>query len=305
MKTQAAIQAFINNRHSLSLRPTTIRWYQKNLDRFSSFCSELPMEPEPIEEFLVKVVSDEKDETRHAHYRTLRALYHFICRRHRLSNPMDFVDPPRRRKKVRPTLTSSEMMLLLFHAQNLRDRAILCLFIDCGARCGEAASLRKQDIFDDHILVEGKSGQREIPISDETRRLLLALVSDDDNTEFVFRGERGPLTPSGVYQLVKRHMRKAGITGSKLGPHRIRHAFGKHYIKNGGDTRSLQEIMGHASISTTELYVTLSQDEVVAKHHKFTPLRAAHAAAQESFFDTEEAIKEAEAIMASNEEPEE
>ncbi|GAH84981.1 unnamed protein product, partial [marine sediment metagenome] len=192
------------------------------------------MKPEPIEEFLVKVVSDEKDEARHAYYRTLRALYRFTCKRHRLRNPMDFVRPPRRRKKVRPTLTSSEMMQLLAQAQILRDRGILTLFIDCGARCGEAASLRKQDIFEDHIKVDGKTGQREIPISDETRRLLLALVADDGNTEFVFRGQRGPLTTSGIYQLVKRHMRKAGITGSKLGPHRIRHGFGKQYIKNGG-----------------------------------------------------------------------
>jgi len=300
MKTLAAIQSFLYSRRSLNLRPTTIRWYQKNLDRFVSFYpDELPTEPEPIEEFLIKVVSDEKDEARHAHYRTLRALYHFICRRYRLRNPMDFVDPPRRRKKVRPTLTSSEMMQLLFHAQISSDRAILSLFIDCGARCGEAASLRKQDIFEDYIRVEGKSGQREIPISDETRRLLFALVADDDNTEFVFRGERGPLTPSGVYQLVKRYKRKAGVTGSKLGQHRIRHAFAKHYIKNGGDTRSLQEIMGHASISTTELYVTLSHDEVVAKHHKFSPLRVL--TPQESLFDTEQAVKEAEAIIAGEE----
>jgi len=301
MKTQAAIQSFLYSRRSLNLRPTSIRWYQKNLDRFASFCSELPMEPEPIEEFLVKVVSDEKDETRHAHYRTLRALYHFICKRHRLPNPIDFVDAPRRRKKVRPTLTSQEMMQLLYQAQSLRDRAILSLFIDSGARCGEAASLRKQDIFEDQIKVDGKTGQREIPISDETRRLLLALVADDGNTEFVFRGQRGePLTTSGIYQLVKRHMRKAGITGSKLGPHRIRHGFGKLWIKNGGDTRSLQEIMGHASISTTEIYVTLSRDEIVAKHHQFTPLRSAHAAAQESFFDKTKVLAEAEAILESS-----
>lgn len=298
MKTLAAIQSFLYSRRSLNLRPRTIRWYQKNLDRFVSFYpDELPTEPEPIEEFLVKVVSDEKDESRHAHYRTLRALYHFICKRHRLPNPMDFVNPPRRRKKVRPTLTALEMMRILDRAQTLRDRAILSLFIDCGARCGEAGSLRRQNIFDDQIKVDGKAGQREIPISDETRRLLLALVASNGDSEFVFCGQRGPLSTSGIYQLVKRHMRKAGITGPKLGPHRIRHAFGKHFIKNGGDTRSLQEIMGHASITTTEIYVTLSQDEVVAKHHQFTPLRSAHAAAQESLFDTNLAVKEAEEIL--------
>ncbi|GAH80217.1 unnamed protein product, partial [marine sediment metagenome] len=66
----------------------------------------------------------------------------------------------------------------------------------------------------------------------------------------------------------------------------------------GGDLRSLQEIMGHAHIGTTQKYTSLNLSDVVAKHHQFTPLRAAHAAAQESFFDKGQAIKEVEEILA-------
>lgn len=299
MKTLAAVQSFLRNRQALNRSPKTLEWYEGKLRMLAARFTELPTEPEPIEEFLITSVPDEKDETRHGYYRTLKAFYRFTCKRQRLSNPMEFIDPPGRRKKVRPTLCSHEMMLLLAGAQSLRDRALLTLFIDTGARLGEAASLRKQNIFDDCIKVNGKTGEREIPISEETRRLLVMLIATDGKSDYVFQGERGPLTRWGIYRIVKIHMRKAGISSPKLGPHRIRHGFGKNFIKNGGDTRSLQEIMGHTNISTTEKYVDLSRDEIVAKHHQFTPLRSALAAAQVSMFnDGDGVLKEAEAILA-------
>jgi site-specific recombinase XerD len=151
--------------------------------------------------------------------------------------------------------------------------------------------------------VDGKTGEREIPISDETRRLLLALASGNGKDDFVFHSQRGTLTPSGMYQIVQKHMLKAGIAGPKLGPHRCRHAFGKNYIKNGGDTRSLQEIMGHTNISTTEIYVELSKDEIVAKHHLYTPLRSVHAAAQYNLLDKACVLKEAEKILEERRAP--
>ena len=297
MNTLAAIQSFLQNRRALNRRPKTLEWYEGKLSRFADLYPELPTEPEPIEEFLANVVPNEKDETRHGYYRTLKAFYCFLCKRHRLSNAMELIDPPSRRKKVRPTLASQEMMQLLTQVQSLRDRAILSLFIDSGARSGEASSLRKQHIFEDYIKVDGKTGEREIPISDETRRLLLALVGCNGKSEFVFQGQRGPLTRSGMYQLVRRYMGKAGITGPKMGPTRIRHAFGKHYIKNGGDSRSLQKIMGHMNITTTEIYVELSREEVMAKHHKYTPL--SRMTSQLSFLDSdkEQAVREAEKIL--------
>lgn len=297
MKTQAAVQSFISNRRAINRSPKTLEWYEGKLRMLAARFDELPTEPEPLEEFLTTSVPAEKDETRHGYYRTLKVFYRFICKRRRLSNPMEFIDPPVRRKKVRQTLSSQEMMRLLAGVQSLRDRTIVSLFIDTGARLGEAASLRKQNIFEDCIKVNGKTGEREIPISEETRRLLMTLIASDGKSDYVFQGERGPLSRWGIYRIIKNHMRKAGISSPKLGPHRIRHAFGKHYIKNGGDTRSLQKIMGHTNISTTEIYVELSRDDIVAKHHQFTPLRSVQAAAQVNMFAAD-AVREAEAILA-------
>ena len=133
-------------------------------------------------------------------------------------------------------------------------------------------------------------------LSPEERRLLLALSVTDKRTEYVFMGQRGPLTISGIYRVIHKCMQCAQIAGPKMGPHRLRHAFGKNYIGRGGDSRSLQKIMGHANISTTEIYVELSKDEVRSKHHRFTPLRGVYIAAQENLFE-QDAVKEAEKIL--------
>jgi len=304
MKSVAAVQSFLYNRRSLNRRPATIKWYERNLRRFIDFSEELPTEPEPLEQFLSEVVPDEKEQTRHGHYRTLKALYRFTCRRRRLPNPMDLIDPPARHKKIKPTLTARELMMLLSKPPGERDTALLTFLIDSACRAGEAASLRKQNIYEGYVMVDGKTGQRFAFISEETRRLLLNLVaSNNGGSDHVFLGQRGPLSTSGIYRIVSKHLKVANIPPPKMGPHRLRHAFGKNYILNGGDTRSLQEIMGHENISVTEEYVELSREEVQAKHHRFTPLRSAHAATQGSMFPddaTRQALEEAEKILTDN-----
>ncbi|MBE9512855.1 MAG: tyrosine-type recombinase/integrase [Chloroflexi bacterium] len=208
MKTLAAIQAFIHNRQAKNLSPRTIEWYDGFLRRFARFSPELPMDPEPIEEFLTQVTGE--PETRHAYYRCLKALYRFICRRHRLPNPIELIDPPRCPRKVMPTLEAHEMMQLLNLAKNLRDRALLSIFMDTGARVTEIVTLRRQNIKEDTIKVRGKRGEREIPISDETRRLLLALIDANEPGEYVFTNEKGqPLTRYGVYWIFRAYMRQS------------------------------------------------------------------------------------------------
>lgn len=209
---------------------------------------------------------------------------------------MEDIAAPRRLNKVMPTCEAFELMRLLNSATNIRDKALLTLLIDTGARATEISTLRRQDIKTDTITVAGKTGERVIPISEETRRLLISLA--DPNQEYIFMGERGPLTRHGVYRVIRGCMARAGISGPKLGPHRLRHTFGRAYIVAGGDLRSLQNIMGHTSISTTERYASLTQTETIIKHHKFSPLRAAHTAAQESLFEPGRVIKEAETIVS-------
>ena len=300
MKTHLAIQKFLDNRRAQNLKPKSIAWYKAELKRFAGAYPELPTDPEPVEEFLTNI--EGVPETKHAYYRALKALYRFIHKRYGLANPIEQIDPPRCPRKIMPTLEAHELMHLLNLAANPRDRALITVFIDTGARLSELAGLQTQDIKTESIVVNGKSGEREIPISDETRRLLLGLIRANLKNDLVFTGSRGErLSRFVIYRLVRKVMKQVGIEGPKLGPHRIRHAFGKGYLVNGGDVRSLQQIMGHANITTTEKYTSLNLTDTIAKHHKFTPLQAAHAAAQESFFDTSAALREVEEILTKKE----
>ncbi|MBA7586075.1 Tyrosine recombinase XerC [subsurface metagenome] len=294
MRTEQAVQEFLASRIAANLRPATISWYKDRLLPFARSCPTLPRRPEPIECFLATVQGS--PETRWGCYRALKTFFRFMSSRHRIPNPMDAMDPPRRPKILMATLEPNELMRLLQSAQDPRDRAILTLLIDNGVRAGEVCSLLKHNIKQETVVVYGKTGWREVPISDETRRLLLqiAAISPDDH---VFHGHKGPITRHLIYAIVRRHMEQVGIKGPKLGPHRIRHGFGKNFLMSGGDLRSLQEIMGHADVKTTEKYASLNLTDIIKKHQKFSPLRAAHAAAQESFLDKIKAVEEAEVIV--------
>lgn len=298
MRTEQAVQEFLASRIAANLSPATISWYKDRLLPFARSCAPtLPRRPEPIECFLATVQGS--PETRFDCYRALKTLFRFMSSRHKIPNPMDAINPPRRPKTLMATLEPNELMSLLYSAQDPRDRAILTLIMDNGVRAGEVCSLLKHNIKQETVVVYGKTGWREVPISDETGRLLLQVASTSPD-DHVFHGHKGPITRHLIYAIVRRHMKQAGIKGPKLGSHRIRHAFGKNYLVEGGDLRSLQEIMGHADIKTTEKYASLNLTDIIKKHRKFSPLRAAHAAAQETFFKVE-AVREAEAILSKKE----
>ncbi len=304
MKTQTAINYYLDSCLGRNLSPETVDWYRNVLRKFARGYPKLPKEPRQIEAFLASFKC--APETRHGYFSVLRAFFKFTAQRSKAPNPMVKVAAPRCPRKVMATMEPDEEMRLLHSVSNnspskLRDQTILTLFVDTGIRRSELAGLRRQDIKTETIRVRGKSGEREVPFSEETKRLLLTLIASNSKHEYVFQGHKGPLGKHGIYRIVSIHMRKAGIEGPKLGPHRIRHGFGKGFLVNGGDLRSLQWLMGHANITTTQKYTSLALPDIITKHHQFTPLRSAHAAAQGSFPDTSLAMKEAEAILAEKE----
>lgn len=305
MKTQAALNDFLQSRQALNLSQETINWYQAKLQRFARAYPKLPKDPRPIEAFLADLkpsgAKDYSAATKKNYYNALRALFRFISERHDTRNPMAKMHPPSSDEEPMATLEADEMLNLLLSSSSQRDRAILTLLVDTGMRSGELAGLRKQDIEAEVITVRGKSGKRQIPISDEARRLLLSLIAEDSKDDYVFHGHKGPLTRNGVYRIVHAHMKSAGIQGPKLGPHRIRHGFGKGYLVNGGDLRSLQVLMGHKRITTTQKYTNLLSKDIIEKHHKYSPL--GRLTPQLSFLDADKdrALREAEDILARRE----
>jgi len=294
MRTEQALHEFIASRIAANLSPSTIQWYKNRLLPFARRCPTLPRRPEPIEAFLADVQGS--PETKYDVYRALKTFFRFMSSRRRLPNPMDAVQPPRRPRTLMPTLELSELTRVLQSVKTPRDRAIISLIMDNGVRAEEVCSLLKHNIKSETVIVHGKVGWREVPVSEDTRRLLLqiAVLSPDDH---VFHGQKGPMSRHLIYSIVRRALEKAGIKAPKLGPHRIRHAFGKNFLVQGGDLRSLQEIMGHADIQTTQKYASLNLTDIVKKHQQFSPMKAAQAAAQGGLLDVTAALKEAQGIL--------
>ena len=156
MRTEQAVGEFIASRISSDLSPRTIEWYEGRLKPFVKYCPTFPRRPEPIEAFLASVQGSL--ETKRDSFNALRTFFRFICKRHRIPNAMDVINPPRRQKALMATLEANELMRLLQSAQHPRDRAILTLIMDNGVRAGEVCSLLKENIKQETVVVYGKTG---------------------------------------------------------------------------------------------------------------------------------------------------
>jgi integrase len=274
MNTRKLVNEFILSRRSQGLTASSMVWYTSMLGRFTRAYTVLPQAPGAIEGFLGSIAGS--DETRHGYYRAVSSFYRWTCRRQGITNPMTEITAPRRRKKTLYYLTTAELSALIALPMPDRERALISLLVDTGVRIGEALRLAREDVQQEYIIVDGKTGQREVPISQEVRELLLSLAPKGH----LFFGTKGPLGYTGAFHVVRKALRRVGVRTNKWGPHVLRHSFGRQYILAGGDLVSLQRILGHSNISTTRIYADLDLRDILVQHHKFSPLRGALAGAQ-------------------------
>jgi integrase/recombinase XerD len=167
-------------------------------------------------------------------------------------------------------------------AQAVRDHAILELFYACGLRVSEVASLRVTDVQFDGGFVRctGKGDkQRVVPLGQAAagsiRRYLAQVrprwAQKHPGVEQLFLSQQGKgFTRQGLYKLIVHYAREAGL-GGRVTPHTLRHCFASHLLANGAQLRAIQEMLGHASIATTQIYTHVDQDRLVAVHKKFHP----------------------------------
>ncbi len=208
----------------------------------------------------------------------LRSFYRHLRREGVIeTDPTATLSAPRRGRKLPQVLTRGEVDRLLATPRGtepsaLRDRALLELMYACGLRASEAISLQVADVdLEDQVLrARGKgSKERVVPIGQSavraTRRYLeggrtpLVKGGAVPNLFVNFRG--GPLTRQGLYKIVRRHAQAAGLA-DRMSPHTLRHTFATHLLAGGCDLRSVQEMLGHADVSTTQLYTQLSSDRL-------------------------------------------
>lgn len=208
----------------------------------------------------------------------LRSFYRHLRREELLDrDPTAELKGPPRGKRLPKVLTRDEVALLLSQPRGgspaaLRDRALLELMYACGLRASEAVGIRLQELdLDEGVLRANGKGSKErlVPIGSKAVAALFAyltvgrpkLVGIRDETH-VFVNQRGQgLTRQGLYKIVQRHAKSAGLA-DKMSPHTLRHTFATHLLAGGCDLRSLQEMLGHADIATTQIYTHLSADRL-------------------------------------------
>ncbi|MGB2710897.1 MAG: site-specific tyrosine recombinase XerD [Conexibacter sp.] len=208
----------------------------------------------------------------------LRSFYRHLRREELLDrDPTAELKGPPRGKRLPQVLSRDEVAALLAQPRGetpaaLRDRALLELMYACGLRASEAVGIALEDLDIEEGLLRAKgkgSKERLIPIGSKALTALYAYLTvgrpelvglGEERRVFVNRRGEG-LTRQGLYKIVQRHARSAGLA-DRMSPHTLRHTFATHLLAGGCDLRSLQEMLGHADIATTQMYTHLSAERL-------------------------------------------
>ncbi len=203
------------------------------------------------------------------------------------ANPAELIELPKGAKKLPETLSENEVKRLIespdtSKPRGIRDRAILEMLYATGMRVSELVSLTlgNLDLEERFVKVRGK-GEKErfIPFGEIARDWLIKYLTDvrpninRRGTDYVFLNFRDgkPLSRVSVWKLIKHYGKLAGINEERLYPHILRHSFATHLLRRGCDLRTLQLLLGHASIATTQVYTHLDIGYLKEAHRKFHP----------------------------------
>ncbi len=184
-------------------------------------------------------------------------------------DPLQTISSPKLGKRLPVVLTVLEVQQLLKAASTAREKAIIELLYAGGLRVSELVGLSRQDINleQGYVRCLGKGNkERIVPIGGKARQAIESMLRETEKSasNFLFFDRSGKkLSRLVVWQILKRLSQKAGIAGSKnITPHTLRHSFATHLIENGADLRSVQEMLGHSSVATTQLYTHVSRQHL-------------------------------------------
>ena len=280
------------------LSRNTLEAYRGDLLQFGRLLAErhvsaLEATSADVADFLTQLATGDSEHrpaspaTIHRKSACLRSFYRHLRREGlRDSDPTATLSPPRRSRKLPQVLTRGEVEKLLSQprgtdAQALRDRALLELMYASGLRASEAIGLELGDVdLDEGVLnARGKgSKERIVPIGQAALKAIeiylergrQELVKNKDETHLFVNFRGGQLTRQGLYKIVRRHALTAGLA-DRMSPHTLRHTFATHLLAGGCDLRSVQEMLGHADVSTTQLYTHLSSERLKDVYFKAHP----------------------------------
>lgn len=276
------------------LSENTIANYGRDLKKLVLFLEDYEHAPSPlkitkedIQSFVYAIASTVQPRSQARIISGLKGFFSYlIFEDYREDNPMDLIETPKVGRKLPDTLSEEEVDMIiaaidLSKPQGERNRAMLETLYACGLRVSELVSLKLSDLYfeEGFISVQGKGNkQRFVPISEHTQKYITIYTKEvrshmepkPDSTDIVFLNRRGKfLTRAMIFTIIKNLAVKAGIKKT-ISPHTFRHSFATHLLKNGADLRSIQQMLGHESITTTEIYTHIDRSqlaETLAKYH--------------------------------------
>ena len=208
---------------------------------------------------------------------TIRSFYKYLTNKAKLlpQNPVQELDSPRRRKSLPRYLDLDESLDLLDHVDGKnasRDYCILTLFLNCGLRISELVALNKTDVRGEQLRVLGKGNkERILYLNDACQKALQdwlverdAMTLVDQNALFVTLQNRRRITRAAVHKLVKKHLSAAGLDSTQYSAHKLRHTAATLMLQNGVDVRTLQEVLGHDHLNTTQIYTHVGNEDLRA-----------------------------------------
>lgn len=277
------------------LSPLTVETYMRECREFVAFIEEKRIDINMATHVVVIEYLAERQERVGIDRRTMAKIMsgisglfkYLVLEGVRGDNPLEMVDMPRLGRALPSVYTIEEIDLLLSSIDissphGLRDRALFELVYSCGLRISEAVDLETQRVYldQDLIRVRGKGDkERYLPLGEEakhwlTEYLLVArpklVKSGRRNESHLFLNSRGTgISRKGIWKRFSAIVERAGLPSSKV--HTLRHSFATHLLKGGADLRSVQELLGHADISTTQIYTHLDNEDLRSYHKEFHP----------------------------------
>ena len=252
-----------------AMSQNTVASYCSDVEKFLDGlpCKAEETEPEDIASFLTEQGGTKRSQARRLS--SLKSFFTWLVLEGSIKdNPCDRIDPPKLGRYLPDVLSEEEVTAIIDAAdtstpKGLRDRAILEVLYGCGLRVSEAVALKISQLYLDEgfIRVRGKGDkERLIPIGEMASDAIVEYMEvrnipvDDSADDLLFLNRFGKsLSRISMFNIVKEHALKAGVR-KNISPHTFRHSFATHLVENGADLRIVQEMLGHSSIITTEIY---------------------------------------------------
>ena len=206
---------------------------------------------------------------------TIRSFYKYLTNKAKLldQNPVQELDSPRQKKSLPKYLNLDESVHLLSSVDgknSVRDYSILTLCLNCGLRISELVGLNKTDVRENQLRVLGKGNkERVLFLNDACQQALQdwmterdAMTLVDQNALFVTHQNRKRITRAAVHKLVKKHLSAAGLDSTQYSSHKLRHTAATLMLQNGVDVRTLQEVLGHDHLNTTQIYTHVDSEDL-------------------------------------------